>query len=345
MRKYVGKIGGCLVSVCLAIAALFSLGIAAAAAQTSAIKKPHVETPQDSYSFESVSEGTKVTYDFVIKNSGSADLVIQKVIPACGCTVSRVQPETIPPGAAGTLHVELDTSGFEGEKTKLIRVLTNDPDAPSLTFSLKGRIESEVVAHPARVSFDALIKGSAAEAATREFTVSARPGCACRLGEVRTFSKLLAVRELSADARSKKIAVTVLPDAPVGELRERVLIGISGSRSRSISVPVFASIVGELSVSPSTLSMGLLVGTQPIERSVKFENLGAAEVIPTEVRCNHPALTAALVEIKRGRQYVVKVRLDPALVRGLDDFRSVVSVVTSKETLPITVYGALPPRG
>lgn len=50
---------------------------------------------------------------FTIKNTGDSALVLEKVIPACGCT--KVRYDTlIRPGATGKIHAELTISGFGG---------------------------------------------------------------------------------------------------------------------------------------------------------------------------------------------------------------------------------------
>ncbi len=340
MRQYLREIGYTVVAFTLA--ALVSP--CTVVSQDLSVKKPEISIAQDWYSFESVPEGSKIVHDFKLKNSGNADLVVQKVIPSCGCTASKVQPETIPPGTEAILHVELDTSGFAGDKVKTVRILTNDVDHPSSTFTLRGNIEPSVSVDPQRISFDSLTRGSDGPSATKEFSVSIRPGSENKLGVVRSFSKSLQVRELSGDVRMKRIAVTISPDAPVGELRERILVEITGGRNRSISVPVYASITGELSVVPSSISMGLIEGTQLIERSVKFDNSGKGDVAIKEIQSDNPALSAAAVEIQKGRHYVIKVRLNPALIKRDEDFRAVVTVVTDRDPLPITVYGTVPPK-
>ena len=78
--------------------------------------KARVDSPV--FDFGTVSQGTKVTNEFVISNQGNAELHIQRVVPACGCTASSVDQERIPAGGQGKIKVEFDTSGFAGEKIK-----------------------------------------------------------------------------------------------------------------------------------------------------------------------------------------------------------------------------------
>ena len=117
------------------------------------IKKPKLEIGSPVYDFGTVAQGTVVTQEFTVKNSGTADLVVNRLVPSCGCTASSASQNSIAPGESGTIKVEFDTTGFSGDKLKSVRVYTNDMDNPTAMLTVKGTVESEVQVEPKRVDF------------------------------------------------------------------------------------------------------------------------------------------------------------------------------------------------
>ncbi len=54
-------------------------------------------------------KGTVVRQNIRIRNAGTADLLITKVDPSCGCTISRFDKTAIKPGATSVIALEIDT--------------------------------------------------------------------------------------------------------------------------------------------------------------------------------------------------------------------------------------------
>lgn len=101
---------------------------------------PKVEVDKAEYDFGTIKHGDKVTYDFVLRNTGKSDLVIRKTTASCGCTVANVKSKIIKPGESTTLTTEFNSVGRSGTQTKTITVITNDPTNQRLILWLKGKI-------------------------------------------------------------------------------------------------------------------------------------------------------------------------------------------------------------
>ncbi|WKZ57936.1 MAG: DUF1573 domain-containing protein [Bdellovibrionota bacterium] len=307
--------------------------------------RPRAAIGNKVHEFGSVSQGTKVEHDFVIRNDGDADLLIHEVIPSCGCTASATSAEKISPGSEGVIKVSFDTAGFSGEKLKTVRVHTNDPDESALVLTLRGTIEADVVIEPRRVFFGDIVQGDSGATRTQTVSVKVREGSKSAITGVRTMSKYLSVREKKSAARERILEVEVAPDTPRGELRERIIVSVSGTRESSINVPVFAAIKGPIRLKPSTLSFGILEGQQVASRAVKVENIGAQPVKVTSARSSDSAVSVAVKEIKPGTLYVLDVSVDPSRVKK--ELRASIEVTTDSrddERLSFTVYGILPPK-
>ncbi len=108
--------------------------------QPTADEKPEGPLPVASFAvvdhdFGTVPEGPKVIYEYKVKNTGQAPLIIQNAQPSCGCTVPNWSKEPIPVGGSGFVKAEFDTNGKQGIQNKTITVTSNTwPKVTTLRF-------------------------------------------------------------------------------------------------------------------------------------------------------------------------------------------------------------------
>lgn len=322
-----------------------SLSEAKTASKGEAVGVPQLRLAAAEYDFGTVSQGSLVTHEFELENAGKGPLHIQRIVPACGCTASSVDKDFIAPGETGKVKVEFDTSGFSGEKVKTVRLYTNDPEQLSTLLRLKGVVQPDVVVEPKRVYFGDLLEGGEESRRTKIVTVQAREEAKITLGEVSSRSKKLEVELLESSKKRKKIRVTVLGDADRGELRERVVVQVSGGKQRSVNIPVFASVKGPLRIRPASVAFGVIEGREPLRRSIKIENVGPKPVVIAGVSTNHPAVKATHKVLKQGKVFVVQVEVQPELVtKELRASLAINTDIEDEQEVKLSVYGILPPK-
>jgi hypothetical protein len=300
---------------------------------------------ESTHEFGSVPQGALVVHEFEVKNTGSKELQIQKITASCGCTAATVDASTIKVGEIGRIKVSFDTSGFSGAKTKTVEVLTSDSESPEFLLSLKGTVLPGITTEPRRIEFGELSPGGDQSRWSHEFSVSIQEGSALKVSQVRTFAKYLRVLELEKSELAARYRIEVLPDAPRGEIRDRVVVEFSGGRQQSVNIPVIGSIKGDLRLVPSTVSFGVIQGSQPLERRVRFENSAKQDVKVLSIVANNSAVSASLIDVQAGKRGVLVVRVDPALVTN--DLRTTVDIETDHPTEPklsLNVFGVQPPK-
>ena len=69
---------------------------------------------------------------FEVKNTGNANLVIEKVSVSCECTTAELETNTISPGESTKLRVRFDTAedNLFGDIQRIIYLRSNDPATP-----------------------------------------------------------------------------------------------------------------------------------------------------------------------------------------------------------------------
>lgn len=302
---------------------------------------PKLSVPQSEYRFEPVPAGSRVKHSFKIENRGDAELVIERVIPSCGCTASTASRNKIPAGQSAELNVEFDSTGFSGEKLKTVTVVTNDPHHSSVTFTLRGKVEEDVTIRPARISFDEISR-SDLEGARQEVTVTVREGSGTVITGIKNLSRNLAVEELDGSLTSRRFKVGLSSLAKEGEIRDRVIIEVSrAGRPHMLNLPVFAVVNGDYKAIPSSLSFGVIDPNVVAEREIVVKATGKAPLDILGVRSDSAALRTEL-EIKQpSREYVIKVKLDPRRLGAATELKATVTADLGAGALPIVVYGVV----
>lgn len=82
----------------------------------------------------------KVSHTFVIKNTGSAPLVITRVAATCGCTTPVYESEPIAPGKESKIVITFNPAGRPGQFVKTIAIYSNGSDG-AFFLRVKGIVE------------------------------------------------------------------------------------------------------------------------------------------------------------------------------------------------------------
>ncbi len=307
-------------------------------------KRPILVVPEPLYDFGTVPQGEKVAHDFVLENRGSEDLLIHRVVAACGCTASSLDSESIAPGDSGKVRVVFDTSGFAGAKRKTVRVYTNDLDQSATLLTLEGEVEPDVNVEPKRVFFQDVLHGADWEPVEKSVSIRVRKNSDISITGIENFSPHVIVSKDLVSPKEYRLRIRLSREAPIGELRERVVVKLQGAEVKTLNIPIFASVRGSLALKPPSLAFGVLEGDKLIRRSVKLQNIGKKPIKVLDVRSSHPAIEASSKELREGKVFVINVAVDPKKLQS--DLRASIEIETDsedQENLALSVYGVLPP--
>ena len=301
-----------------------------------------LEVPERTFDFGQVRQGTIVKHDFSLKNTGNAEIAVQRVVAACGCTATTTSANVIPAGGSVTLSAQFDTNGFSGKREKLIRVYTSDIDKPMETLTLSGEIYADASVEPSNIMFDALEPQASESSRTKEFNVNIRADSGLTFTSSESFSQYLTISEQSRSNAQRSYKVTISSDAPPGDLRSRVVVHLkdAAGKDSTLIVPVFATIKKSIRFVPATLSFGLISPEKIIERVVKLENRSERPLSIKSIKPNNTAVSAEIVELTAGREFSLKIRVDPSkLTKELNASVDLTTDNSEQPTLSLTLLG------
>jgi hypothetical protein len=102
---------------------------------------PEVTVQEPVHDFGTLMEGEKAIFTFVVENTGSAPLVIEKIKTTCGCTTADYTRGEIAPGGEGEVTLHVNTKGYGGRKIdKSATVYTNAPKSNAVKLRMTGKV-------------------------------------------------------------------------------------------------------------------------------------------------------------------------------------------------------------
>lgn len=292
-----------------------ALAVLLCAGSGGAQTRPRVTT-DGSFDFGSVDRGAKIEHVFRILNAGDAPLRLDQVKSTCGCTVALISDPDVPPGGEGRVSVMLDTARMAGRVTKVVTVYTNDPDTPTAPLALTGVVYADLVASPTALWLGRLRRG---ESVSREISVvPGRPGATYAVTAVESDTAALGAEILPAEngAPGQRVVVRLAKELPLGRFNGRLILRTNSPRESTITVPVFASVEGDVMALPPQVTFGVARHGAVAERELHIRNRGARPLALTKVMVRPAAVSYVLETVREGVEWEVILRLPDGLPPG-----------------------------
>ncbi len=230
-------------------------------------KQPKIVFKEKEYDFGKIMGVEKVEHIFKFSNDGKGDLKIDKVNTTCGCTAALLSANVIPPGGKGDVTTTFTVGGRQGQQTRQIYVISNDPTEPRATLTLKGFIIPPLSVEPSTVFLqpkDTVCTSTVKISQTMEEEL--------KLGEVTTRLNLVntQIKEGAPEKGKKRYSVDISlkPDIEPGRYFEYITIATNYPKKPKIEIQVHITVRGEIEASPSRISLGPLSTGQEISRTI-----------------------------------------------------------------------------
>ncbi len=242
------------------------------------------------HDFETVARGAVVEYDFVFENIYEEDVHISAVRSSCGCTNPTVINPSLKTWEKGIVRAKFNTRNFLGEKKATVTVVIDKPFPAEVQLSVRGFIRQDVVIHPGQVEFGEVDAGADA---TQTVKIVYAGRDSWRLRNVETpgdfFDIKLREKARGGGRVEYEMQVKMTGDAPVGHLTDQLVLVTNDSKLERIPLTVKGSIQPSVTVSPASLTLGML---KPGERVTKQIVVRAKQPFQvTDVFCEGDCLT------------------------------------------------------
>lgn len=239
------------------------------------------------HDFGSVAHGTQPEYSFELTNVYEQDVHISDVRSSCGCTTPKVAKATLKTYEKGSISAVFNTRSFSGQKTATITVVFDKPYYAEVQLQVQGNIRNDVMIEPNVVEFGQVEQGNSAEQRIR---LSRNGDPRWQLSDVRSANAHIEVEMLdesrSGSTVTYELLVRLKSTAPEGYVQDQLAL-VTNDESRRLTVPVQGRVTSAMSVSPSSLFLGVLEPGQQVTRQLVVRGKTPFRVV--HVKCNDDA--------------------------------------------------------
>jgi len=224
-----------------------------------------------SHDFGTVAAYAKAEYEFVFTNTYLEDVHVASAVPSCSCTSVFIrQPEGgVKTYDKGAIVARFNTDRFVGHRGATITVTFDKPFYATVQLNVRGTILGDLAFNPGSVDLGNVDQGTAV---TRDVSVQYTGG-----GNLRILGATSANPHLSAEVVPVSqgvgqalyyLRVHLSKDAPPGYLKDSILLTTSDPYRGQIPVTVEGRVVSEVTVSPSSLFLGVVPQGQKVVRTI-----------------------------------------------------------------------------
>ncbi len=254
--------------------------VAPAGAQEWAVKMFNTTT----HDFGTVAKGSKAEYRFQIKNIYEEPAHIQSVRSSCGCTTPQITRADLKTFETSEIIAEFNTKSFTGHKSATITVTFDKPFHAEVQLNVTGFIRSDIVTQPGAIDFGTVDQGTPA-AQKLHVTYAGREDW--RILDAKTADSWYEV-EMTETSRangrvSYELLVRMTKDAPVGYVKDQLILVTNDAQSREFPVDMHARVNSEITISPTKLFLGVVNPGQKVTKNLVVRGKKPFKI--TQIEC------------------------------------------------------------
>ena len=258
-------------------------------ADIEAEKQPRIFCEEATFDFGSKDSSEIVDHTFVLKNTGSSDLVITAVRPACGCTAAELTQSIIPPGECAKLTAKLTLAGRNGQVQKPILIESNDPANPALQLVMKGVIGTDFQITPSTM---VLRKDSPDAPATASVIVKSMKNEKFEISDAKSHGGRLKLRwDKFPDENSYQITANLEERLAAGQYEDRITLETNHQTRKQLEISVIVIVPSPIAVAPLKIVLDS-TSTAPVSRTIILKNPAKDTLSIDKIETPDPSMTS-----------------------------------------------------
>lgn len=237
------------------------------------------------HDFGTVARGAKTQHSFKFKNLYEEDVHVASVRSSCGCTTPVITKADLKTFEAGEIVAEFNTRTFLGQKNATLTVLFDKPFVAEVQLHVAGLIRGDVVLTPGAIDVGTVEVGTAAE---KRVAVTHAGRGDWQIVDVKAVNPYFQVELFELGRSRTKVSYEVLfrltSGAPVGYVRDQLLLVTSDPQAPEIAIEVEGRVASTVSVSPASLFMGVVKPGQKVSKQLVVRSRKPFRI--TEIKCH-----------------------------------------------------------
>jgi hypothetical protein len=222
-----------------------------------------------SHDFGTIARAAKAEFAFELTNLYLEDVRIASVRSSCGCTTPRIEKDTLKTYEQGVIIAHINSDRFLGSQGATLTVTLDKPYAAQVQLHVKVFVYSDVLLEPSGIALGSVGQGSSAE---RTIRVQHTGRSDWRILEVRSGCPHLAGQVTEITRHGGQVVydlkVVLGKGVPPGYVNEQLWLITDDPYTKAIPVPVDGQVLADISVSPSSLFLGVMQPGQSITKQI-----------------------------------------------------------------------------
>ena len=220
------------------------------------------------HDFGTVARGAKAEHAFTVENIYKEEMYIASVRTTCGCTNPKISKRTLKTWEKAEIVAELDTRTFYGRKDATLTVVLGGRFTAEVRLRIYAYIRRDVVVQPGKIRFGSVAQGTSSR---QKVTIDYAGRSDWQIVKVESANphlqgQVVQTHRASHNGRSGRVTydlyATLSGDAPVGYIRDHLVLVTSDPNPRTARVPIAVEgiVAPAVAVQPSPLSGAAQVG-------------------------------------------------------------------------------------
>jgi hypothetical protein len=265
-----------------------------------------------SHDFGPVPRGGVVRHPFVLTNRLNVPITILNLRVSCGCTSGTASASVVQPGKTAIIEAQMDTRNFVGRKstTLFVSVMAGNQES-EIGLGVSSMILSDVVLNPGVIDFGLVNRGQAPSQGVSIDRIGKPEWKIVKLTSgCKAINASLQETQRQNGAVGYVLTVSLKPDAPAGVIRDEIRLVTNDPETPSIPVPIGAQIRGELTATPSSLSLGNVTSAAVVQG--KFVVRASKPFGITKVEGTGEGFTLQDTDLTRKPLHILTLSYNPA---------------------------------
>ncbi len=289
-----------------------------------AASQPQANPVETSHDFGLMDPLTMGRHTFVIRNEGTAPLLLKQGPTTCKCTLSKISRDAIEPGEEGGVVLDWNT-GRDLVYSHEATIYTNDPTQSAIRFRVHGTVRKQLGSEPPVVNFGGISPGDAGSA---ELLVYSQVWDDFEIvgGETNVDGLTWSVERVPPDSDAldgveavRRILVRLPPDQPQGDVSGQLTLRVqpSGGDPTELQLPVTGKVFRRLAVyGPAitvdgVIDMGHTEAGESLRKRLVLKVRDELQTLPvTAIRCEPEFIQATIVPYRGQKEQAGLMYLD-----------------------------------
>lgn len=293
------------------------------------------------HDFGVVARGSDVRYRLKITNLYKQAVHISGVRTTCGCTAAEPSKTTLASRETAYIELTMDTKRFTRQKDSNVIITFDQPRFAEVTIPVSAYIRTDVVLTPGGANFGGTEYG---QDATRTINITYAGRGDWKVKSVKVNSPHLDAVVVEKSRGGGRVAyelqLTLKNSAPIGKLRERIILVTDDASRPHIPILVEARVESDVTVTPSLVSLGIMVPGKPKTVNVVIRGKKAITVEKIECESNRNCFKIRLPESAR-TVHVLPLTITPPAEPGEFTEEFTVTIAGRDEPIHFKAYGRI----